>query len=132
MSSTPTRQNLAAVTTIASLVPALAGAATGAAAAAKPSAGNLDARKTKVEAQLADWVHCDSSKTPEGKAKVQQLTDQLDAIKAQLKAADDAKVKADQASAPHPSTAPRQTQADATYGPSARATAPGGLLDVVA
>ena len=36
-------------------------------------------------AQLADWVTCPSAKTPEGKAKIQQITSKLDSIKEQIK-----------------------------------------------
>lgn len=41
-------------------------------------------------AQLADWVTCPSAKTPEGKAKIEQITSKLDSIKDQIKQSGDA------------------------------------------
>ena len=66
-----------------------------------------DAQLAKREAELSDWVHCPSSKTPEGKAKIAQISAQIDTLKAQIVKAQDAKksveaaVKAS-ASAPSP------------------------------
>lgn len=48
----------------------------------------------KLEIQLSDWIHCPSCKTPAGKAKIAELTDKIDVIKAQVKAAEDAKATA--------------------------------------
>lgn len=44
----------------------------------------LDAQLNTVRAQLADWVTCPSAKTPEGKAKIKEVTARFDAIKAQI------------------------------------------------
>ena len=47
-------------------------------------AGVLEAQLNRYQVQLADWCNCPSGKTPEGKAKIRQLQDQADAVKAQL------------------------------------------------
>jgi hypothetical protein len=54
-------------------------------------AGALQAQKAQCERQLADWVHCVSASTPEGKAKIAEYSSKLSAINAQLKKADDAR-----------------------------------------
>jgi len=52
--------------------------------------GNLpsgqEAQLDKYKVQLADWVHCPSCKTPEGKAKIRELSDKIAAIEQRLKA----------------------------------------------
>ncbi len=50
----------------------------------RPSASVLEAQLNRYEVQLADWCNCGSAKTPEGKAKIQDLTNKADTIKAQL------------------------------------------------
>jgi len=52
---------------------------------------NASAELAKYESQLSDWVHCASSKTSEGKAKIAEITDKIESIKAQVKRAEDAK-----------------------------------------
>ncbi len=52
-----------------------------------PTPGVLQAQLTKVEGQLRDCVNCDSARTPEGKAKIQALTNQAQSIRAKLEAA---------------------------------------------
>jgi len=47
----------------------------------------LQAQLARCQLQLNDWFHCPSSKTPEGKAKVDALTSQVDSLKAQLQQA---------------------------------------------
>ena len=47
----------------------------------------------KLESQLSDWVHCPSSKTSAGKAKIAEITDKIDAIKVSVKKAEDNKVQ---------------------------------------
>ena len=59
-----------------------------------PAPANLDAEQAKVESQLADWVHCASAKTPEGKAKIEQLSTQLNTIKAKVEKATEVKTEA--------------------------------------
>jgi len=46
---------------------------------------NLEAQMRTCRAQLADWVTCPSAKTPEGKAKIEQISSKLDSIKDQIK-----------------------------------------------
>jgi len=75
-----------------------------------PRGRGLDADLAKREVQLSDWVHCVSASTPRGKAKIQEIDDQISDIKAQMKAAEQA-------------TAPKATPA---------LGAPGQLLDVYA
>jgi len=60
-------------------------AAVGAPARKSP---NLEAQMRTCRAQLADWVTCPSAKTPEGKAKIEQITAKLDSIKDQIKKSD--------------------------------------------
>ena len=48
------------------------------------SAGVLEAQLARYEIKLADWCHCPSGKTPEGKQKIAELQAKADAIKAQL------------------------------------------------
>jgi hypothetical protein len=61
------------------------------AVAAQAAPANASAELAKCESQLADWVHCPSSKTSEGKAKIAEITDRIQSIKAQVKRAEDAK-----------------------------------------
>ncbi|MBS0445907.1 MAG: hypothetical protein JSR59_08160 [Proteobacteria bacterium] len=48
------------------------------------SSASLDAQLSTCRAQLEDWVTCPSSKTPEGKEKVKELTTRYAAIKRQI------------------------------------------------
>ena len=57
------------------------------------SFGGLQAQLDRYQRQLADWVHCPSCKTPEGKAKIADLSDKIGAIQQRLKAADAAQRK---------------------------------------
>ena len=57
----------------------------------RTSAATLEAQLNRYEIQLADWCHCGSAKTPEGKAKIQEITDKADAVKAQLEKINQAK-----------------------------------------
>jgi len=70
------------------------------AAAPQAAPANASAELAKYESQLSDWVHCASSKTPEGKAKIAEITDKIESIKAQVKRAEDAKPKAPSQRAP--------------------------------
>lgn len=47
-------------------------------------APDLEAKLNTTRAQLEDWVTCPSAKTPEGKAKVEQLTAKFLAIQQQI------------------------------------------------
>jgi len=42
----------------------------------------------KLETQLSDWVNCPSGKTSTGKAKIAEITDKIDAIKAKVQKAE--------------------------------------------
>lgn len=44
----------------------------------------LDAQLERCSRQLADWVGCESAKTPEGKEIIQTLTNQLREIKGKI------------------------------------------------
>jgi hypothetical protein len=41
----------------------------------------------KYKGQLADWVNCPSCKTPEGNAKIQEVSDKIAAIEQKIKGA---------------------------------------------
>lgn len=61
---------------------------------AKPAApANLDADLAKCQSQLSDWVHCVSAKTPEGKAKIEAISTQIDAIKEKMRQAEEVKAQ---------------------------------------
>ena len=47
----------------------------------------------KLESQLSDWVHCPSSKTSAGKAKIAEITAKIETIKGQAKAVEDKRAK---------------------------------------
>jgi hypothetical protein len=53
------------------------------------STAGLEGQLARYQVQLADWVNCPSCKTPEGKAKIQELSDKVSEIKLTIKAADD-------------------------------------------
>jgi hypothetical protein len=42
--------------------------------------------------QQSDWVHCASSETPEGKAKIAEISDKISAIKRQMQSAESAQL----------------------------------------
>lgn len=66
---------------------------TSSAAPSQAAPANASAELAKYESQLSDWVHCASSKTSEGKAKIAEITDKIEAIKTQVKRAEDARPK---------------------------------------
>jgi hypothetical protein len=59
---------------------------------AQPSGGDsisvLSAQLARYQVQLADWENCPSCKTPEGKAKIADLTDKISSVKQRLKSAE--------------------------------------------
>ena len=75
-----------------------------AAGAAPRRSPSLDAQLNTCRAQLEDWVTCPSAKTPEGKAKIEQITAKYDSIKKQI-------VKANDATAPPAERAKRSATA---------------------
>jgi hypothetical protein len=58
------------------------------------SAATSSGELAKCESQLSDWVHCASSKTSAGKAKIAEITNKIDSIKADMKKADESKTAA--------------------------------------
>jgi len=65
------------------------------AASSRPPA-TASADLAKLESQLSDWVHCPSGKTPTGKARIAEITDKIDAIKAKVEKSDVEKIAAPQ------------------------------------
>ena len=57
---------------------------------APPATASADL--AKLQSQLSDWVHCPSSKTSAGKAKIAEITDRIDAIKAKVEKSDVEKI----------------------------------------
>ena len=74
---------------------------------ATPPPAGLDAALAKSQGQLADWVCCASAKTPAGKAKIAEISDRIDAIKAQMEKAGQAAREAATATATATATAAR-------------------------
>ena len=50
----------------------------------------LDADLARSQVQLSDWVHCESASTPQGKAKIEEISAQVEDIKKQMKASQQA------------------------------------------
>ena len=90
------------------------------------STGFLESQLNRYQAQLADWCNCPSAKTPEGKAKIQEISDKAGAVKTQLDRINAAKSR-------QPSGL-RNTNTNSTPGASAdtAATTIGSFLDVFA
>ena len=55
------------------------------------SAAGLDAQLAQYQVQLADWVNCPSCKTPEGKAKIAEISAKISNIEQRMKAREVAK-----------------------------------------
>jgi septal ring factor EnvC (AmiA/AmiB activator) len=113
------------------------GATLSAAAGAAPArrAPSLDAELNTARAQLEDWVTCPSATTPEGKAKIAQLSAKAESIKSRIAQADatqDAR-RADAQSAARAEGVQRATGTarDAPAPPRFGSTL-GGLLDTFA
>ena len=51
----------------------------------------LDADLAKSQGELSDWVHCASSKTLQGKAKIEEISARISLIKAKIEESDSAK-----------------------------------------
>jgi outer membrane murein-binding lipoprotein Lpp len=69
-------------------------------AVAVPRSAAADGQLAKCESQLSDWVNCPSGKTPAGRAKIAEISNQIATLKAQIKQADERKPAA--APAPTP------------------------------
>jgi len=52
---------------------------------AASSTVTLEAQLDKLQIQLADWVSCPSGKTPEGKAKIKEISDKVSALEQVMK-----------------------------------------------
>lgn len=52
------------------------------------------AELAKLEIQLSDWVNCPSCTTSAGKAKIAEISDKIQAIRAQVKNAEESSVAA--------------------------------------
>ncbi len=101
--------------------------------AASHRSPSLDAQLETVRGQLQDWVTCPSSKTPEGKAKIRQITEQFEAVKQQIKKADDPQGRADTTTAAEGTAADGESSGGSNRPRRFRLDAPmGGYLDVSA
>ena len=76
-------------------------------AVAVPRPAAADGQLAKCESQLSDWVHCPSGKTPAGRARIEEISNQIATLKAQIKQADERKPAP--APAPAPAFAPAPT-----------------------
>jgi hypothetical protein len=106
------------------MVQAIGSASSAGVPGAGGSSGALEAQLNRYQIQLADWCNCPSGKTPEGKAKIQQIQAKADAVQAQLDRIEAAKTR--QPSTSNPVIAPPAAQS-ATL-----PTSLGGFLDVFA
>jgi hypothetical protein len=86
---------------------------------------NLDADLAKAQGQLADWVACPSCKTPEGKAKIEEISAKVDTIKSKLKAVEDSKPTRAEAAKPPSAEAAAQS-------PGVALSTLGGFVDTYA
>ena len=93
------------------------------------SSGVLEAQLKRYQNQLADWCNCPSGKTPAGMAKIQDLQNKADAVKAQLD-----RIAATQAKQPSNTEQANANQASSpiTAGAAASAQSVGGFLDTFA
>jgi hypothetical protein len=100
------------------------------------STGVLQSQLDRYQVQLDDWCHCPGGKTPEGKAKIQDLTSKVDTIKAQLQQVSPQQRPSPSQSSPAPSAATAnsgQASGTATVSRSPSAFSPlGSRLDVFA
>lgn len=52
------------------------------------STAGFEAQLAQYEIQLSDWTHCSSCNTPEGKAKIAEISDKISEIKQRIKSAE--------------------------------------------
>jgi hypothetical protein len=71
----------------------------GSGAVPSTSGSGASGELAKFESQLSDWVHCPSCKTPEGKAKIAEITSKIDAIKNEMKRVEETKASSQAANA---------------------------------
>jgi hypothetical protein len=77
------------MTAIAAALSALPAPTAGLAAGRAPA--NVDAQLARYETQLSDWVHCPSCTTSAGKAKIAEITAEIESLKATMKQSEAAK-----------------------------------------
>ena len=85
---------------------------------------NASTELAKLESQLSDWVDCPSGKTSAGEAHIAAITGQIDAIKAQVK-------KAEEQKASH-AASPQSVEGASSAGPRIRLDGLGTQLDAQA
>ena len=76
---------------------ATASAAIVQAATAKPAPSGAQAQLAKLQTDLSDWVHCASCNTPEGQAKIADITAKIQDLQKNMQSAADARQAAQQA-----------------------------------
>lgn len=86
----------------------------------------LDVQLAQLQGQLADCVNCDTARTPQGKAKIQELSIKIQSIRARLERVEQAK----QIQAPTQTQEPSKALGnDSTPDPQARSSPLGRLFD---
>lgn len=71
--------------------------------------GALDGQLAKYQIELADWTNCPSCTTPEGKAKIAEISDKIKEIQQQISASDSARPQAINLNAGNTNTTSIQT-----------------------
>jgi len=66
------------------MVQSIGSSTTTSAASSGSTAAVLEAQLSKYQKQLSDCVHCESSKTDEGKAQIQEISTKISAIKERM------------------------------------------------
>lgn len=84
--------------------------------AGSSATAGLDTQLAKLQTQLADWVNCPSCKTPEGKAKIAEISGQIKAVEQRMQAREQTArptpSKPDPSSTPPPATGSLGGQVD--------------------
>ena len=118
---------------MAEAIGSVANASATAIAAAGGATAGFDPQLARVEAQLADWLTCPSRNTPDGKAKIRELTDRIGAIKQRLRSAEiQAQIRRPAAASPRgaaPAAAPAAS-ASPTRSAQAAATPLGSRINI--
>lgn len=110
------------------MLQAISAAATASAGTRPASSGILENQLSKYQVQLADWCACPSGKTPDGKRKIADLHNKVDAIKGQLQQMETARTRRKDLE----SAAAANTVSSPNVGPAARVPRAGGLIDLMA
>jgi len=110
------------------MLQAVSAASTAASTARPASSGILENQLSKYQVQLADWCACPGGKTPDGKRKIADLQNKVDAIKVQLQEIQTARAQLkNAASAPAAGASPT-----ARSRPAGNPASTGGRIDVTA